>query len=173
MCRSDCVLTSWSCPPPVDDRCVHGAGDCVRREECFATAGWLLGRARGPGTDWGLWALSLPPHPPPSHRYPGAQVLIYMHTHNVYMLWDTCFHQWSTTMCHLGLIHFQSEFVKSDIGFGRNENCITLGLNGTWLMPCSCHIIFAVNTSCWMGQSVNVIGSYTLDIDHIRWHTWH
>lgn len=43
----------------------------------------------------------------------------------------TCFHQWFTIMCPVGLMHLQNELSKSDIVFGRNENCITLGFNGT------------------------------------------
>lgn len=58
-------------PPFIDDRCVHRAGERVRREECGSSARWLFSRARGAGTDWGLRPLSLPPHTPASHRYSG------------------------------------------------------------------------------------------------------
>lgn len=158
MCRSDCGLTSWSCPPPIDDRCVHGAGERVRREECAAAAGRLLGRARGPRTDWGLRALSLPAHTSPSHRYSGAdthgQTLKYTHTTNVHML---------SSMAH-NHVPFSGEVLKSDDNIWQDwkvENCITLSLDGTWLVPCSCHIRFAVNTSCRMCE---MIVSYTIVI---------
>lgn len=116
-----------------------------------------------------------PPSPSPLSQVPWGwrMPLNYMHTRNVHMLSDTWFHQRSTTMCHLGSIHLRSELLKSNVVFGRIENCITLGLNVTRLMPCSCHITFAVVTGCWMGKRVNVIGSNTLDIGHFRWQTWH
>lgn len=58
-------------PPPVDGRRVHGAGERVRRgeERVGGAAARLLGGAGGRGTDRGLRALALPPHPPPPHRY--------------------------------------------------------------------------------------------------------
>ena len=152
MCRSNCLPTSWSCPPPVDDRCVHRAGERVRREEHVATAWWLLSRARGPRTDWSLRALSLPPHPSPTRRYcrgpTHARALSYMHTHDVHMLP-------SMVHGHVSLRLDWSADLLTKIGLKiRNENCKTLGLKRTWLMQCSCRITSAVNAIRWIKKIV-------------------
>lgn len=65
-------------PSSVDDRCVYGAGERVRRKECASTAVRLLTRAREP---------SLSPHTPHPHRYSG-----FLKTHRIHTLSDTCFH---------------------------------------------------------------------------------
>lgn len=78
MLRCNCVANKLIALRPVDYRRVHRAGEHVCRKEHIAAAGWHLDRARGRGTDRSLRALSLPPHPPPSHRY----------THHVHMLAD-------------------------------------------------------------------------------------